>query len=159
MHIAKHHAVSCVLLPNKRTPALPPQVDIHSRLRNDNIVQFFRAYNYCNSYAIVMEYAENGCLYGYLKQHPVSDSELTGQTLRWAEDIASGLNYLHNKICVIHLDLKSPNGLCVPLTLCIVWCTMCAWWHGAWCVCVVDGVCVWLMVLGVCVWLMVCVCG
>ena len=143
MHIAKHHAVSCVLLPNKRTPALPPQVDIHSRLRNDNIVQFFRAYNYCNSYAIVMEYAENGCLYGYLKQHPVSDSELTGQTLRWAEDIASGLNYLHNKICVIHLDLKSPNGLCVH-SHCVLCGARCV--HGG-------------MVLGVCVWLMVCVCG
>ena len=107
MHIAKHHAVSCVLLPNKRTPALPPQVDIHSRLRNDNIVQFFGAYNYCNSYAIVMEYAKNGCLCDYLEQHPKFD---LGQTLQLAEGIALGLNYLHNEICVIHMDLKSLNG-------------------------------------------------
>ena len=135
MHIAKHHAVSCVLLRNKLTPALPPQVNIHSSLSNDNIVRFFGAYN-DKPYAIVMEYAENGCLFDYLHQHPGID---LGQTLQWANGIALGLNYLHNKICVIHMDLKSLNGLCVY--------AHCAWCAcGAWCVCVVHGVCVWCMV-------------
>ena len=138
---------------------------------------FFGAFNdnpYDNSYAIVMEYATNGCLFDYLKQHPDGEFALTGQNLQWAEDIALGLNYLHN-ICVIHLDLKSPNGLCVHAHC--VWCVCaCGSWcvhvvHGvcacgAWCVrvmhggCVrvVHGVCMWCMVC-VCVWFMVCVCG
>ena len=150
-HIAKHHAVSCVLLPNKLTPVLPPQVNVHSCVSHENIVPFFGAFNdnpYDNSYAIVMEYATNGCLFDYLKQHPDGEFALTGQNLQWAEDIALGLNYLHN-ICVIHLDLKSPNGLCVHAHC--VWC-VCA--CGSWCVCVVHGGCV--RVHGV--WC-VCLCG
>ena len=142
MHIARHHAVSCVLLPNKLIPALPPQVNIHSSLKNSNIVKFYGAYNdkpNDNSYAIVMEYAEKGCLFDYLKQHPGGDFALSRQTLQWAEHIALGLLYLHNEKCVIHMDLKSLNGSCVYAHC--AWCVCGAWCVcDAWCVCVMHGV-------------------
>ena len=57
---------------------------------------------------IVSEYAPNGSLYDYLYVKEMKPSP--DQSLGWAQQIASGMQHLHNNK-VIHRDLKSGNIL------------------------------------------------
>lgn len=56
-------------------------------------------------YCVIMEYCSHGSLYKILQE---CNTIPPRRFLEWAQQIASGMNYLHNHK-IIHRDLKSPK--------------------------------------------------
>ena len=85
------------------------EVNIMSRLRNANIVQFYGACLEPSRCCIVMDYLQRGSLYDLLLGN--NNNYLTlEQQKQIAFDIACGLHYLHSQN-VLHRDFKSANIL------------------------------------------------
>ncbi len=82
------------------------EVKIISRLRNQQIVQFYGACLEEGHACIVMEYMEKGSLVDYLVENKLTSL----QQKQIALDIARGLQYLH-KNGLVHCDLHSANIL------------------------------------------------
>ena len=59
------------------------------------------------------EYAEYGSLQAFIGSHDLYNEYGLELILKWAHDIALGMNYLHSEapIKIIHRDLKSSNVL------------------------------------------------
>eukprot|EP01090_Pellita_catalonica_P019218 TRINITY_DN6445_c0_g2_i1.p1 TRINITY_DN6445_c0_g2~~TRINITY_DN6445_c0_g2_i1.p1 ORF type:complete len:327 (+),score=60.87 TRINITY_DN6445_c0_g2_i1:458-1438(+) len=85
------------------------EVDILSKLRNKNVIQFYGAcLDYENEVFILTEWADNGDLYHFMKKN-TPDWKMRVKLML---DAARGLVYLHeNKPPVLHRDLKSLNIL------------------------------------------------
>ena len=62
---------------------------------------------------LIIEYASKGSLQTYLSSHKDNKEYDLDLILKWAKDIALGMNYLHEEaiVKIIHRDLKSTNGL------------------------------------------------
>lgn len=62
---------------------------------------------------MLLEYAEFGSLRDFIKQHDLYGEFGLDLILKWAHDIALGMNYLHSEapIKILHRDLKSNNVL------------------------------------------------
>lgn len=60
---------------------------------------------------LIMEFAENGSLYTYLRTPENSEALTWRQRLGMCLDAARGVAFLHDHHKVIHCDLKSPNFL------------------------------------------------
>ncbi len=84
------------------------EVDIMRKLHHPNIVKFIAIYSNGPIYVILLEYAQNGCLYDYLTDHtkPLPDS----LRRQWAKEAALAIQYLH-KCKVLHRDIKPSNIL------------------------------------------------
>lgn len=87
------------------------EIDILSGLRHHNIVQYLGACRTPHGWCLVMEYCRRGSLENMLHHH--SEIELdVAKKLRFLEDIAQGMAYLHCQTpCIIHRDLKPANLL------------------------------------------------
>ncbi|KAL3831637.1 hypothetical protein ACJMK2_023365 [Sinanodonta woodiana] len=94
----------------KRLLVLDKEAQVLSALNHRNIIQFYGAVTQESNFCLVTEYAENGSLYAHL-QDPDNFLDFQ-QILKWAREIARGMNYLHCEapVKVIHRDLKSKNG-------------------------------------------------
>eukprot|EP01102_Stenamoeba_stenopodia_P016126 TRINITY_DN5595_c0_g6_i1.p1 TRINITY_DN5595_c0_g6~~TRINITY_DN5595_c0_g6_i1.p1 ORF type:complete len:554 (+),score=108.01 TRINITY_DN5595_c0_g6_i1:3-1664(+) len=88
------------------------EVELMSRLRHPNLVQFLAACIEPTHYCILTEFMENGNLHEFLN-NPIHSVALTWKLrLSLAEDMTKGLAYLH--LCtppIVHRDIKSLNVL------------------------------------------------
>ncbi|KAK7109215.1 hypothetical protein V1264_013298 [Littorina saxatilis] len=93
----------------KRLLVLEKEAQVLSALSHRNIIRFFGAVIQDPNFCLITEYASNGSLYAYLK-NPENELDFR-QIVRWAQEIATGMHYLHFEapIKVIHRDLKSKN--------------------------------------------------
>lgn len=94
---------------DKELKAFREEIEIMTKLRHPNILQFLGA---CLSpeFLLVTEYAENGSLYSLLQNRAVKIS--WAQALKLVVDVAKGILYLHSRTPVIvHRDIKSLNIL------------------------------------------------
>jgi len=84
------------------------EVDIMSRMRHVNIVQFVGACTQPPNLSIVTEYLPKMSLYDVLKTEPLA----WGRKISIANQAAAGILYLHHrKPPIVHRDIKSDNFL------------------------------------------------
>ncbi|XP_065877553.1 serine/threonine-protein kinase 12 [Euphorbia lathyris] len=89
--------------------AFRDELALLQKIRHPNVVQFLGAVTQSSPMMIVTEYLPKGDLCAYLK---VKGALRPGKAVRFALDIARGLNYLHeNKPPIIHRDLEPSNIL------------------------------------------------
>ncbi|XP_060079774.1 mitogen-activated protein kinase kinase kinase 20-like [Ylistrum balloti] len=93
----------------KKLLALDKEATVLSVLSHRNVMQFYGAVVEEPNFCLITEYATNGSLYAYL-QNPTNTMDFQ-HILRWAREIAQGMNYLHDEapMKIIHRDLKSKN--------------------------------------------------
>ncbi len=81
------------------------ELQIHSKMRQANIVQFFRAFSFENSTYLVLELCPNGSLMDMVKRRKgVTEPEVRF----YAVQVAGAIKYMHAK-GIIHRDLKMGN--------------------------------------------------
>jgi tRNA A-37 threonylcarbamoyl transferase component Bud32 len=81
------------------------ELQIHSKMRHPNIVQFHRAFSYEKCTYIVLELCPNGSLMDMVKKRKyVTEPEVRF----WTVQMAGGIKYMHGK-GIIHRDLKMGN--------------------------------------------------
>jgi aurora kinase len=112
-HTTRHHTQVAVKILDKNclnTPSITKQeIEIHSSLRHENIVQYLGSYedNYCTY--IVLEYIEGKDLFEHGKTHP-NGRIPTNLAIQYLKNIIDGVMYLHKKE-FIHRDIKPENIL------------------------------------------------
>ncbi|EYC44396.1 hypothetical protein Y032_0462g1890 [Ancylostoma ceylanicum] len=94
----------------KKVFVLEKEAQILSKIRHRNIIHFYGICKSLSDFFIVTDYAENGSLFDYLHNDKIASIDFT-TTLKWAEQIAQALHYLHFEATdtIIHRDLKSKN--------------------------------------------------
>lgn len=99
-----------VLTDGEKVSAFRDELALLQRVRHPNVVQFLGAVTQSIPMMIITEYLPKGDLSAYLKR---KGSLKPLKAVRFALDIARGMNYLHeNKPApIIHRDLKPPNIL------------------------------------------------
>lgn len=81
------------------------ELQIHSKMRHRNIVQFLRAFSYVNCTFLVLELCPNGSLMDMVKRR----KGLTEPEVRfYSVQISGAIKYMHSK-GIIHRDLKMGN--------------------------------------------------
>jgi serine/threonine protein kinase len=81
------------------------ELQIHSKMRHPNIVQFHRAFTFQQSTYIVLELCPNGSLMDMVKKRRfITEPEVRFYTVQ----IAGAIKYMHAK-GIIHRDLKMGN--------------------------------------------------
>ncbi|KAI3384155.1 hypothetical protein SNEBB_006134 [Seison nebaliae] len=93
---------------------LNTEASLLSELNHRNVITLYGIIEPLN--CLVLEFAEGGSLYEYLeKQRKLSESLEYSHIIRWASDVAHGLNYLHQEArrTFIHRDIKSKNILVI----------------------------------------------
>lgn len=89
--------------------AFRDELAILQKIRHPNVVQFLGAVTQSSPMMIVMEYLPKGDLREYLTSRRALRPS---KAIRFALDIARGMNYLHeNKPAIIHRDLEPSNIL------------------------------------------------
>ncbi|KAJ3094231.1 Nuclear receptor sub 2 group C member 2, partial [Phlyctochytrium planicorne] len=90
--------------------AVKDEVAMLAKLSHPRIVRFYGVLIEDNgSLGLVLEYMTDGSFYDYIRNQPEASQD---EKIRWALDIAYGLQYLHgHQPPIIHRDLKSPNIL------------------------------------------------
>jgi len=83
------------------------EVNIMRKVRHRNVVQFIGACTQRPSLCIVCEYLPGGSAFDWMRTH---GPPRPAQLLRWAADVARGMDYLHKRR-VVHRDLKAANLL------------------------------------------------
>ncbi|KOS20924.1 Cell cycle serine/threonine-protein kinase CDC5/MSD2 [Escovopsis weberi] len=92
-------------MPSKMEQKFQTELQIHSKMRQKNIVQFFRAFSYDNCTYLVLELCPNGSLMDMVKRRKgLTEPEVRFYSLQ----IAGAIKYMHNK-GIIHRDLKMGN--------------------------------------------------
>ncbi|KAK1239662.1 hypothetical protein MKX07_001116 [Trichoderma sp. CBMAI-0711] len=92
-------------MPSKMEQKFQTELQIHSKMRHRNIVQFFRAFSFVNCTFLVLELCPNGSLMDMVKRR----KGLTEPEVRfYAVQIAGAIKYMHSK-GIIHRDLKMGN--------------------------------------------------
>lgn len=81
------------------------ELQIHSKMRQVNIVQFYRAFSFESSTYLVLELCPNGSLMDMVKRRKgVTEAEVRFYSVQ----IAGAIKYMHSK-GIIHRDLKMGN--------------------------------------------------
>ncbi|ORY66423.1 uncharacterized protein BCR38DRAFT_456979 [Pseudomassariella vexata] len=103
----KKHALKIVKskMPSKMEQKFQTELQIHSKMRQQNIVQFLRAFSYDRCTYLVLELCPNGSLMDMVKRR----KGLTEPEVRfYSVQIAGAIKYMHAK-GIIHRDLKMGN--------------------------------------------------
>jgi Leucine-rich repeat (LRR) protein len=89
------------------------EISFLQRTRSPYLVRFFGAGQLLTSQApfLVLELMELGSLHSYLQRRTVADVSWACR-VSIAQDIARGMDYIHNTLHKLHRDLKSGNVLC-----------------------------------------------
>ncbi|KAI0482900.1 kinase-like protein [Xylariaceae sp. FL0804] len=92
-------------MPPKMEQKFQTELQIHSKMRQQNIVQFLRAFSFDNCTYLVLELCPNGSLMDMVKRR----KGLTEPEVRfYSVQIAGAIKYMHAK-GIIHRDLKMGN--------------------------------------------------
>lgn len=92
-------------MPTKMEQKFQTELQIHSKMRQVNIVQFFRAFSFESSTYLVLELCPNGSLMDMVKRRRgVTEPEVRF----YGVQIAGAIKYMHAK-GIIHRDLKMGN--------------------------------------------------
>ncbi|UKZ87696.1 uncharacterized protein TrAFT101_003469 [Trichoderma asperellum] len=92
-------------MPSKMEQKFQTELQIHSKMRHKNIVQFLRAFSYVNCTFLVLELCPNGSLMDMVKRR----KGLTEPEVRfYSVQISGAIKYMHSK-GIIHRDLKMGN--------------------------------------------------
>ncbi|KAK5663387.1 hypothetical protein OQA88_3815 [Cercophora sp. LCS_1] len=92
-------------MPTKMEQKFQTELQIHSKMRQQNIVQFHRAFTFENCTYLVLELCPNGSLMDMVKRR----KGLTEPEVRYyGVQIAGAIKYMHAK-GIIHRDLKIGN--------------------------------------------------
>ncbi|KAH6610868.1 serine threonine kinase [Trichoderma cornu-damae] len=92
-------------MPSKMEQKFQTELQIHSKMRHRNIVQFLRAFSYVNCTFLVLELCPNGSLMDMVKRR----KGLTEPEVRfYSVQISGAIKYMHSK-GIIHRDLKMGN--------------------------------------------------
>ncbi|KAM0245401.1 hypothetical protein ACHAQJ_010578 [Trichoderma viride] len=92
-------------MPSKMEQKFQTELQIHSKMRHRNIVQFWRAFSYVNCTFLVLELCPNGSLMDMVKRR----KGLTEPEVRfYSVQISGAIKYMHSK-GIIHRDLKMGN--------------------------------------------------
>ncbi|KAJ9135967.1 hypothetical protein P3X46_033085 [Hevea brasiliensis] len=98
-----------VISDEEKVKAFGDELALLQKIRHPNVVQFLGAVTQSSPMMIVTEYLPKGDLCAFLKR---KGALRIGTAVRFALDIARGLNYLHeNKPPIIHRDLEPSNIL------------------------------------------------
>ncbi|KAH6895211.1 hypothetical protein B0T10DRAFT_602929 [Thelonectria olida] len=93
------------IMPAKMEQKFQTELQIHSKMKHKNVVQFFRAFSFESSTYLVLELCPNGSLMDMVKRR----KGLTEPEVRfYSVQIAGAIKYMHNK-GIIHRDLKMGN--------------------------------------------------
>lgn len=94
---------------NKQVMLLAREVEINSNLSHDNILKMYGFFCDGDRFYFILEYAEDGDLYGNLKKQPNGRyQESTSST--YVRQLICALIYLHSKH-ILHRDIKPENIL------------------------------------------------
>ncbi|RYP24725.1 hypothetical protein DL765_000271 [Monosporascus sp. GIB2] len=92
-------------MPSKMEQKFQTELQIHSKMRHQNIVQFLRAFSFENSTYLILELCPNGSLMDMVKRRKgLTEPEVRFYTVQ----IAGAIKYMHAK-GIIHRDLKMGN--------------------------------------------------
>lgn len=92
-------------MPSKMEQKFQTELQIHSKMRHQNIVQFLRAFSFDSCTYLVLELCPNGSLMDMVKRR----KGLTEPEVRfYSIQIAGAIKYMHAK-GIIHRDLKMGN--------------------------------------------------
>ncbi|KAI0125893.1 serine/threonine protein kinase [Xylariales sp. AK1849] len=92
-------------MPTKMEQKFQTELQIHSKMKQQNIVQFLRAFSMDQSTYLVLELCPNGSLMDMVKRR----KGLTEPEVRfYSVQIAGAIKYMHSK-GIIHRDLKMGN--------------------------------------------------
>ncbi|KAI0911810.1 hypothetical protein F4823DRAFT_263288 [Ustulina deusta] len=92
-------------MPSKMEQKFQTELQIHSKMRHQNIVQFLRAFSFDSCTYLVLELCANGSLMDMVKRR----KGLTEPEVRfYSIQIAGAIKYMHAK-GIIHRDLKMGN--------------------------------------------------
>ncbi|PHH92032.1 hypothetical protein CDD83_9223 [Cordyceps sp. RAO-2017] len=92
-------------MPPKMEQKFQTELQIHSKMRHKNVVQFFRAFSFESCTFLVLELCNNGSLMDMVKRR----KGLTEPEVRfYSIQIAGAIKYMHGK-GIIHRDLKMGN--------------------------------------------------
>ncbi|KAI1649743.1 kinase-like protein [Daldinia loculata] len=92
-------------MPSKMEQKFQTELQIHSKMKHQNIVQFLRAFSFENCTYLVLELCPNGSLMDMVKRR----KGLTEPEVRfYSIQIAGAIKYMHAK-GIIHRDLKMGN--------------------------------------------------
>ncbi|CAI4216238.1 unnamed protein product [Parascedosporium putredinis] len=92
-------------MPPKMEQKFQTELQIHSKMKHKNIVQFLRAFTFEQSTYLVLELCPNGSLMDLVKRR----KGLTEPEVRfYAVQVAGAIKYMHGK-GIIHRDLKMGN--------------------------------------------------
>jgi serine/threonine protein kinase len=80
----------------KKLPSKEKEASILAMLDHPNIIEFYGACEQPGNYSILIEFARYGSLYSFLQTKEAAKLDFE-QMIRWALDIARGVNYLHNE--------------------------------------------------------------
>ncbi|XP_021766374.1 serine/threonine-protein kinase HT1-like isoform X1 [Chenopodium quinoa] len=98
-----------VVMDEEKVKAFTDELALLQKIRHPNVVQFLGAVTQSSPMMIITEYLPKGDLRAFLKRK-VALKPLT--TVKFALDIARGMNYLHeNRPAIIHRDLEPSNIL------------------------------------------------
>ncbi|KAH8905501.1 Pkinase-domain-containing protein [Coniochaeta sp. PMI_546] len=104
---SKRYALKIVKskMPLKMEQKFQTELQIHSKMRQQNIVQFHRAFTFEESTYLVLELCPNGSLMDMVKARKgLTEPEVRFYTVQ----IAGAIKYMHSK-GIIHRDLKMGN--------------------------------------------------
>ncbi|KAI0200332.1 hypothetical protein F4808DRAFT_167189 [Astrocystis sublimbata] len=92
-------------MPSKMEQKFQTELQIHSKMRHQNVVQFLRAFSFDSCTYLVLELCPNGSLMDMVKRR----KGLTEPEVRfYSIQIAGAIKYMHAK-GIIHRDLKMGN--------------------------------------------------
>ncbi|KAK7432590.1 Cell cycle serine/threonine-protein kinase cdc5/MSD2 [Neonectria magnoliae] len=92
-------------MPSKMEQKFQTELQIHSKMKQKNIVQFFRAFSFDKCTFLVLELCPNGSLMDMVKRRKgVTEPEVRFYSVQ----IAGAIKYMHSK-GIIHRDLKMGN--------------------------------------------------
>ncbi|KNA16610.1 hypothetical protein SOVF_087760 [Spinacia oleracea] len=98
-----------VVMDEEKVKAFTDELALLQKIRHPNVVQFLGAVTLSNPMTIITEYLPKGDLRGFLKRKGAL-KPLT--TVKFALDIARGMNYLHEtRPAIVHRDLEPSNIL------------------------------------------------